>query len=180
MTDAGIIADPKHWKKGWHGGLPETPCGYGALIRQTARQRIWIPEGIDKYGIESIADIGCGDLNWISGVDLGCDYAGYDLVVRARGVKRFDVLKDPIPTADCLLVLWVINHLLPHQQRMVMEKIRTSGARYLIQTYDPRQEPCADVPYIESAVIRMAHPIAGPRFNMEIRLVKIKSSLDQR
>ncbi len=81
MSD--IITQVNKYKKGWGGGLPETPCGSGSLLKNTEAQRIWIPAIFKKYNIRTVADIGAGDLNWISQMDTsGIAYQAYDLVPR--------------------------------------------------------------------------------------------------
>ena len=125
----------KEFLKGWMSGLPETPCGHGSLFSETVKQRKWIPAKVKQYGILDIADIGAGDLNWMKRTQLGCAYRGYDLVPRHPEVQRFDLLTDPLPDADCLMVLWVINHLTGEQAQHAAQKIMNSKSRYLLITW---------------------------------------------
>jgi len=156
------------YQRGWRSGFPETPCGSGSTIGATKIQRTWIPEMVAKHGIESIADIGAGDLNWIKRITLGCDYAPYDLIPRTEGVKKLNMLKDKLPESDCLMVLWVLNHFSPEKQRKAMRKLLKADARYLMITFDNRLEPIIDQPYIDMVVIRRDRGI-----DSEIRLIKI-------
>lgn len=159
----------KEFKRGWHGGLPETKCGAGSTLRATRFQRKWLPVMVAKYGIKSIADIGAGDLNWIRHTLLDCDYTPYDLIPRAHGVKKYDILTEKAPEADCLMVLWVINHLEPEQQKTAMNTLLESGARYLIMTWDKRMESCTDLPYLEKAILKHSKGV-----NFEIRLIDLQ------
>ena len=110
MSD--VIVNREKFVKGWHSGLPETPCGWGSKLANTKMQREWIPQIIEKYGIKSIADIGAGDMNWISRMDLsGIEYSAYDLVPRADGVIQFDIVNQTAPKVDMLMCLWVLNHI---------------------------------------------------------------------
>ena len=168
MKNPTIVSDPEKYKKGWHGGLPETPCGYGSKFRQTAIQRKWIPEMVSKYGIKSIADIGAGDMGWISKTELGCKHQGYDLVKRHKDVIEYDLLTDPLPAADCLMVLWVANHLPPDMQEVAINKLKESKARYLLMTWDKRMEPCTDLPYIEKVILRHSKGV-----DFELRLIRL-------
>ena len=163
-----IITDPEKYKKGWHGGLPETPCGYGSKFSQTEVQRKWIPEMVEKYGIESIADIGAGDLGWISKTELGCKYQGYDLVKRHKDVIEYNLLTDPLPSGDCLMVNWLLNHFPAEMQKIAIDKLMMSGSRYLIMTYDERMEPCTDLGFIESVALRHDRGIS-----FDMRLIEI-------
>lgn len=149
-----IISDPAKYRKGWSSGLPETPCGFGSRLNNTKKQRLWIPAMIKKYGITSIADIGAGDLNWIKHMPLECDYYPYDLIPRHPDVEELDLLHDDLPTVDCIMVLWVLNHFPPAQQCHAIERLKNSGSRILIMTWDERMEPCTDLPYSESITLR--------------------------
>src|SRR5574341_1448243 len=110
MSD--IVTDVAKFSRGWRGGLPETPCGYGSTLEATEAQRRWIPTLISRYAIRTIVDVGAGDLNWIRHTDLrGAQYTPLDLVPRRPEVKAFDLVRQVPPQADLLMCLWVLNHL---------------------------------------------------------------------
>jgi len=163
-----VITDPGKYRKGWTGGLPETPCGFGSKLRTTRVQRAWIPAMVAKYGIKSIADIGAGDLNWSAHTAFGCDYTAHDLIPRKHGVAKLDILTDKLPDADCLMVLWVINHFPPDMQKVAIERLLSSGSRYLMMTWDNRMEPCTDIEPIETEVLRHNKGV-----DFEIRLIEL-------
>ena len=156
------------YKRGWTGGLPETPCGYGSKVSATKFQRKWIPAQVKKYGIKSIADIGCGDLKWASRTAFGCEYTPYDLIPRAQGVIKYDLLTEKLPEADCLMVLWLLNHFSPDDQQKAIDILKASGSRYLIMTWDNWMEDCTDLLYLEKAVLRQS---TGR--DLEIRLIEL-------
>ena len=131
----GIAMNHNEFKRGWKGGLPETPCGAGSRLAMTKTQREWIPAKVKEYGIVDIADLGAGDLNWSSRTAFGCAYLPYDLVPRSPLVAKLDILTDPLPQADCYMVLWVINHMTEDQAKLASTRIMNSKARYLITTY---------------------------------------------
>jgi len=59
----------------------ETSSGAGSTIESTETVRKIIKNIIDKYNIESITDVTCGDFNWMRLVDLtGIQYLGIDVV----------------------------------------------------------------------------------------------------
>ena len=134
-----IITDTEKYKKGWKGGLPETPCGFGSRIDQTVEQRQWIPKMIRKYKIKTIADIGAGDLNWIKEIKMqkSWDYKAYDLVPRHPDVIQFDLLKEIPPKVDLLLCMWVLNHFEYDQCLIGLENLKASGSKYLMMTHRP-------------------------------------------
>ena len=122
---------------GWKGGLPETPCGSGSRIANTKAQRAWIPQIIRKYGIETVADIGAGDLNWITRMDMPAQYQAYDLVPRRPEVYEYDLLKRIAPKADLIMCLWVLNHFDNDDCIKAIRHIKESGSAFLLMTDRP-------------------------------------------
>jgi len=150
----GDIVSREKFSNGWIGGLPETPCGHGSTLGATKAQRAWIPGLIDAYQILSIADVGAGDLNWISLTDLrGAKYTPLDLVPRKPEVKAFDLVREVPPKVDLLLCLWVLNHLPFEECRKAISNLKASGSRYLLMTDRPKwhheQPPEIVMPHIE-------------------------------
>ena len=132
---SGIITEKAKYVKGWHGGLPETECGYGSKLTATKKQREWMPQIFEKYNIRSIADIGAGDLNWIKHINLGdIDYQAFDLVPRHSEVKTFDLLKKVPPKVDLIICFWVLNHMPIEHCKQAIKNIKKSGAKYLMMT----------------------------------------------
>jgi hypothetical protein len=164
-----IISDPAKYREGWRGGRPETECGIGSTLAETETQRRWIPEIIRQYGIKSVADIGAGDLNWISKIDIGCDYYPLDLVPRHPDVKQFDIVASVPPTVEMVMCLWVLNHFPEDAAKQAYANIMASGCKYFMLTWESRLHDFLDLPAIESVVIRKRDDERG---NVEIRLVK--------
>ena len=120
----------------WSSGLPETVCGKGSKISETKVIRKWLPEVVRSFRIESIADVGCGDQNWIRQTNLhGAVYVGFDI---EHTPEKFDVLRDVLPEAfDLVLCIYVLNHLYnPGDLERALRNLRKSGSRYLLATYD--------------------------------------------
>ncbi|RLB67683.1 MAG: hypothetical protein DRH08_03025 [Deltaproteobacteria bacterium] len=136
MSD--IVTTKKKFKKGWTGGLPETPCGFGSKMSSTKRQREWLPAMVAKYNIRSIADIGAGDLNWVPSIDWDVEYSAYDLVPRSPEVVEFDLVREVPPKVDAILCLWVLNHMPYDDCLAALENLRASGAKYLFMTDRPK------------------------------------------
>lgn len=134
-----IVSDPEKYRRGWTGGLPETECGYGSKVSVTSVQREWLGHVFDKYEIRSIADVGAGDLNWIRHMNLdGFDYKAYDLVPRHPSVIEFDLCHQVPPAVDCILCLWVLNHMPYGACELALANLKASGAKYLIMTDRPK------------------------------------------
>ncbi len=137
MSD--LIKDKYQFKKGWSGGLPETICGFGSKVNATIKQREWIPKIIQKYNIETIGDIGAGDLNWIKFTDIPVDvkYTPYDLIPRKAVIKQLDIIKEVPEKHDLLMCLWVLNHFSDADAKSAICNLITSGSKYLLITQRP-------------------------------------------
>jgi hypothetical protein len=133
-----IVTEVDKYKRGWRGGLPETPCGSGSTLAVTEQQREWIPLMVERYGIKSIADVGAGDLNWMKHMDLpGVDYVPYDLVPRDESVVQFDLVNQVPPPVDMVMCLWVLNHFPFEHCRQALANIKASGCQWLMMTDRP-------------------------------------------
>lgn len=163
----GVITEVAKYQKGWTGGLPETPCGLGSKISETVIQREWIPQMIGKYDIRTIADIGAGDMNWIDLVvwPHPVHYRAFDLVPRRPAVQPFDIIQQVPDSVDCIMCLWVLNHLPEDHARQALENVLASGSKYLMLTWWPAMADFMDLEPIESVMIRK-------RIGAEIRLIR--------
>lgn len=99
------------------------------------------------FSIRSIADVPCGDFNWM-GLFLddhpGIDYVGYDIVEdliaqnRARHPgRRFEVLditRETPPAADLVFSKDLVNHLFERDVWAALGHMAASGSRYLMLT----------------------------------------------
>lgn len=133
-----VSSNLEKYARGWGTGLPETPCGSGSTLKATKAQREWLPEVIEGLGIASIVDVGAGDLNWISHVDLrGAQYRPLDLVPRHPSVEHFDLLLEVPPPCDLLMVLWVINHFPYDAAEIAWSNVRAAQWKYLMITDRP-------------------------------------------
>lgn len=154
-----VITEVEKYKQGWSGGLPETPCGFGSRLSNTAEQRAWIPDVVRKYRIKTIADIGAGDLNWMRHIEWPGDvtYTPYDLVVRHPQVIQFDLIQQVPPKVDMIMCLWVLNHLPKSHCRIALQNIKASGSKYLMMTDRPiwhhEQPEEILMPHIEELIL---------------------------
>lgn len=131
-----LITSNDKYKEGWPGGLPEIPCGYGSTITATAKQRAWIPIMCEKYGIKSIADVGAGDLSWVSHMPLqSIEYIPYDVAPSSNNVRYLDITKQRPPPADMIICLWVMTHFSLIDQIRALSNLIT--AHYLMVTARP-------------------------------------------
>ncbi len=62
-------------------GRSESASGPGSSIVAASRVVDELPILLARFSIKSIADVPCGDLNWLQNIDFkGIDYSGYDIV----------------------------------------------------------------------------------------------------
>ena len=125
------------FQEGWTAS--GTVCGWGSEIEHTKNIRDELPEVIKSYNIKTINDAGCGDLSWISTINLSeVDYLGYDLVPRELWDKqlkcqKLDITEETMRQADLILCRDVFIHLPNDLIIKSIEKFRQSS-KYLFST----------------------------------------------
>jgi len=135
------------WRNnGW--GDPESRSGAGSTVSATRTLRLHLAELCTFLGIRQIVDAGCGDFNWMALISERFDlYVGLDVVpdMIAELDKRFggrrghffavrDTAQDPLPRADAILCRDVMTHLSDELVLALLERVKESGARYLLAT----------------------------------------------
>ena len=107
---------------------------------------------VTQFSIRTMLDIPCGDGHWMSQVGLELEhYIGGDIVEdlvsesRARwrpstGISEFvrlDLIHDLLPKVDLVFCRDCLVHLSFADALQALEKIQTSGSRYLLTTTFP-------------------------------------------
>ena len=101
----------------------------------------------ERYAIRTIADIPCGDFNWI-GAYLEAwpevDYVGFDIVDElikrnrenhpGRRFALLDIVTAIPPRSDLILCKDLINHLETGEIIEAIANMRRSGSKYLLAT----------------------------------------------
>jgi SAM-dependent methyltransferase len=133
-------------------GTIETANGPGATLAQTEALREILPMVFKRYGVKSVLDVGCGDWNWMSQVDLGDlnVYIGWDVeasMIRENQekygdehVRFFDtslLTCETMPSVDLILARHVLIHFPNDEIVKVLDKMRASGAKYLLTSHWP-------------------------------------------
>lgn len=129
------------------GGLPETVCGAGSTLRATSSLRGELAELLRQLNCRILVDAPCGDLNWMSRVDLSdIDYIGLDLddkieTARAANMNAGsaklevrDIVACGFPAGDVLLCRDFLQHLPTQMVIEVVQHVVTSEAQWLIVT----------------------------------------------
>lgn len=136
-------------QNGWSD--PESVSGNGSTLVATKMIREALPDLFERYGIKSLLDIPCGDLNWfyelLKDPLMFLDYIGADIVpelIEANRKKyvaeRFEVLDivwDELPKVDMVMVRDLFGHLPKVDVHFAIENIKRSGSRYLLATTWP-------------------------------------------
>ncbi|NDW10783.1 class I SAM-dependent methyltransferase [Dysgonomonas sp. 520] len=126
----------------WH--TEESVSGGGSTIDATKTVREELPQIIEKYRIESMLDVPCGDYNWMKLVDLKCNYIGGDIVseiiesnqqLYASDKVNFQVLditKDDLPKVDMIFCKDCLLHLSYENVAKALNNFKKSGSKYLL------------------------------------------------
>lgn len=126
-------------------GRLESASGVGSSLSAASTAVRCIPTIIHKLNIKTISDCPCGDLHWMSKIDLlDVSYFGFDIVSelisenRSRFPNReffeFDALKDILPARDLIICRDFLFHLFFEDGIRVLENFRKSGSKYLLTT----------------------------------------------
>jgi SAM-dependent methyltransferase len=124
---------------------PESVSGGGSEMQNTKVIRRELPVLIQKFGIQSILDIPCGDWNWMKDVDLcGASYIGADIVEPLIGLNKanytnvdfrvLDLINDPLPKVDLIFVRDCLGHLSNDNVSKAIRNCQESGSKYLLAT----------------------------------------------
>jgi hypothetical protein len=124
----------------------ETVSGVGSELRFTQRMRKELSALIKRFGITSLADAPCGDLNWMKHVDIGkCRYTGYDIVQElieqnkrafghTREFRHLNLVENIIEKVDLIICRDMLAHLTFEQIVTVLRNFKQSGSKYLLVT----------------------------------------------
>lgn len=120
-----------------------TISGPGSTIENTQSIRKEIPELLKRLEIKSVLDAPCGDLNWMSQLELNeINYVGVDIVKRLIKENKLkypgkifivaDITKDNLPYTDLVICRDCFIHLSNNQIKAAIKNFRKSGTKYLL------------------------------------------------
>lgn len=124
----------------------ETVSGVGSELRVTCRMRQELSRLIKRFGITSIADAPCGDLNWMKHVNIGtCRYIGIDIVQEliennkrifgsSREFRHLNLVENVIDQVDLIICRDMLAHLTYEQIFTVLKNFKKSGSKYILMT----------------------------------------------
>jgi hypothetical protein len=121
--------------------------GPGSDRENTKNIRKILPELCRELSVSTLLDIPCGDLTWISSIDLPLrEYHGADIVkalidrnkeLYSSPTRRFsclDIVSEPIPHADLVLVRDLFIHLTSKQIHAALKNVCNSKSTWLLTT----------------------------------------------
>jgi predicted nucleotidyltransferase len=128
-------------------GAHETVSGTGSTLMATEHLRRGLEHLFHNGFCNSVLDVGCGDFNWMSAVDMrGMLYTGIDIIEElVEGNRRnwqeprvkfevMDIMQTVPPTHDLVLCRDLFSHFPPHDIVTAFNHIKKSGARYFAAT----------------------------------------------
>jgi SAM-dependent methyltransferase len=133
----------------WAHGDASTPgSGAGSSLEATAKLREELPRLIERLGVRSLVDVGCGDFTWMQSIALPCRYVGVDIVpaVIEANTARFgspkrrfmvcDAVKEPAPEGELALCREILFHLSFEDAEAALRNILAGERRYVAATTD--------------------------------------------
>ena len=141
-----LIYRSGYWKPFFGGFL----SGPGSNFDATENIRSELPALLSEFNIRSMLDLPCGDLYWMSQIDLqDIKYIGGDIVpdIIKENQSKFDsnkrefvelnIIEDQLPTVDLVFVRDCLVHLEAQQIIDSIKNIVDSGSVYFASTTYP-------------------------------------------
>ena len=143
----------------WHiSEKRESFSGIGSSLEQTREIIKNLPLVFQKFSINSMLDIPCGDFNWMQNIDLSkMKYTGADIVkeiVHTNNVKhnaqninfiQLNLIEDPLPKVDLIFCRDCLVHFSFSDFLSSIENIKKSGSKYLMTTTFTNQRSNKDI-----------------------------------
>lgn len=207
---AGARVDPANqarFEEVWRAGLwgsKESASGPGS--ERSAGSVTHSVEVLDRLigdlGVRSLADIPCGDFNWMPLLlerRPGLSYRGYDVVeaLIADNRRRFpgmrfellDITRSPPARVDLIFSKDLMNHLPEAQVWAALENMVASGSRWLLLTTNrgfANTELQEGVPHasrhldLENAPYSLREPLWGDHYLLLFTREQVARRLDAR
>lgn len=137
----------RQWGRDRHG---KGTSGAGSTLDATRQYRVFLQDFLAAHDIRSVVDAGCGDWEFSRAIDWkGVDYLGVDIVpsVVKSNQQRYaaqnirftvgDIVRDPLPPADLLLVKDVLQHLSHADIRSFLAQLPRYKHVLIVNDVDP-------------------------------------------
>lgn len=143
-------------KNFWRGSHSRSGAGSDLLQTRAIRKRL--PQLVEELGIASLLDVPCGDLYWMSTVQLPVQcYVGVDIVEQLITLNRQkfgneqrsflvgDVRSDPLPRSDMVFCRDCFVHFSHADIERALSNIGATGARFLLTTTFTGRQANSDI-----------------------------------
>jgi len=202
MTRLGERFSHVYEKRLWLSEESASGSGSERASGQVTHSIALLERFVEELRLKSIADIPCGDFNWMS---LFLErhphlaYVGYDVVpalIEANRQKyprvRFEVLditQQAPRRADLLFSKDMLNHLCEADVWAALENMVASGAAYLMLTtnrgfenvdLEPTQPHASRLLDLEAAPYSLTSPVYGDHYLLLFRADDVRRRLDER
>jgi hypothetical protein len=131
-------------------GSTISKSGLGSTLEATINIRKELPLIIERYSINSMLDIPCGDYHWMKEVKKECHYVGGDIVAEVIAsnqekystdrveFKKIDMTKDVLPEVDLIFCRDCLQHLSYANVKAALNNFKKSNSKYLLVTSYPK------------------------------------------
>lgn len=137
--------------------------GNGSSLEQTKELAANLPEVLAKFKINSLLDVPCGDLEWMSRVNLGSvDYIGADIApslishLRSNFPKlkfiEANIVLDQLPRVDFVFCRDLFVHLSTRDVKAAIKNIKLSESKYLATTTFVEREEYSNLPMFSKGI----------------------------
>ena len=154
----------------WAGN--ESVSGEGSAPDQTDTIRRELPKLLKELEVNTLLDLPCGDLGWISHVELPVEtYIGADIVPElirqnrerfgGSAAKRFellDITADPLPDADLILCRDCLVHFSFEDISRTFRNLKRSSIHWLLTTTFPDCDLNEDIRTGDWRLINLERP----------------------
>jgi SAM-dependent methyltransferase len=133
-----------------HWGSEKSKSGPGSTLEATISIRKKLPLLIERYSINSMLDVPCGDYLWMKEVEKKCHYIGGDIVAEMVEnnqkkystdkieFKQIDITKDVLPEVDLIFCKDCLQHLSYANVKVALNNFKRSNSKYLLVTSYPK------------------------------------------
>jgi hypothetical protein len=137
--------------------------GNGSSVEQTHEISKVLPKIITELNILKILDLPCGDLEWMSKVELShVKYIGADVAPSlinhlkakfpAKEFRTINIVIDALPQVDLIFCRDLFVHLSYKDIKAAIQNIKASQSTYLATTTFLERECNNDLPYISKGI----------------------------
>jgi hypothetical protein len=126
----------------------DSSSGAGSTQMATGELVVRLSAFLKEVGCRQLVDIGCGDFNWMRGIEGDFSYLGIDVVPQvidannaayASGRRRFicmDASRTAISPGDVAVCREVLFHLSFRDGLQLLRNIKAAGFKYVLLTSD--------------------------------------------